>query len=98
MYDPQVFLSSLRRPRLLVRAARLGMQDYRRDRCLKRLMPGEAPPKPGLAFDTLAIREHEMNQSRRDGDVTYSVARHIELLIALMDEARLAEQRLPKAA
>ena len=97
MHDPQGFLSSLRRPRLLVRAAHLGLQDYRRERCLKRLMPGETPPKPGMALETLADREHDIDTLRRSGDASYSVARHIELRIALIDEASLAEQRAPSA-
>lgn len=98
MQDPQTILNALRRPRLLVRAARLGLPDYVRDRCLRRLMPGEILPKPGLAFASLVDREHQINEIRRAGDVTYSAARHIELLIALIEEARLAEQRLPQAA
>ena len=36
--------------------------------------------------------EHEaaLDQIRRDGAAAYSAARHVELLVALMDEARLA--------
>lgn len=98
MTDPQTIISSLRRPRLLVRAARLGLQDYSRDRCLRRLMPGETPPRPGQAFQALFEREREINETRREGSAAYSVARHIELLIALIDEARLAAQRLPRTA
>ena len=98
MTIPQTFISSMRRPRLLVRAARLGLQDYNRKRSLRRLFPGDAIPGPGQAFHILAEREHMVDQSRRNGDAAYSVARHIELLIALIDESRLAEQRLPQAA
>ncbi|MDA8585981.1 DUF6477 family protein [Rhodobacteraceae bacterium] len=98
MTDPQTYIASLRRPRLLVRAARLGLADYNRDRWLRRLMPGEATPRPGQAFHALAEREDIMNQSRLNGDAAYSVARHIELLIALIDESKLAESRMPKAA
>ena len=98
MTDPQTLLTALRRPRLLVRAARHGLPDYNRNRCLRRLMPGEATPRPGQAFETLVEREEAIDQTRREGAAAYSVARHIELLIALIDEARLAAQRLPKAA
>lgn len=98
MTNPQTLISSLRRPRLLVRAARLGLQEYSRKRSLRRLFPGEATPGPGQAFHVLAEREHLVDQSRRNGDAAYSVARHIELLIALIDEARLAAQRRPQAA
>ncbi len=37
MTDFRLLLAELRRPRLLIRAARYGMQDYRRERDLKRL-------------------------------------------------------------
>lgn len=95
MIDPLEILQSLRRPRLLVRAARHGVVDYNRDRFLRRLMPGEALPGPGQAFGKLAEREQQMDETRREGAAAYSAARHIELLVALMEEARLAVQRRP---
>ncbi len=93
MIDPQEILKSLRRPRLLVRAARHGLSDYRRDRFLRRLLPGEVVPQPGQALARLAEREAAMDQNRREGGATYSVARHIEILVALIEEARLASTR-----
>ena len=36
MPDPRTLLATLRRPRLLMRAARFGMTDYRRERDLRR--------------------------------------------------------------
>ena len=97
MTDPQTVLKSLRRPRLLVRAARLGLVDYNRTRSLRRLMPGETPPSPGQAFAFLAEHEAAIDQIRREGAASYSVARHIELLVALIEEARLAANRMPQA-
>ena len=93
MIDPQEILQTLRRPRLLVRAARLGLGDYNRDRSLRRLLPGETPPRPGQAFARLAEHEAVIDQTRRDGGAAYSAARHVEILVALIDEARLAVQR-----
>ncbi len=98
MTDPQTFMSSLRRPRLLVRAARLGLENYNRNLCLRRLLPGETPPRPGLAFDMLVEREQAIDDIRREGAAHYSVARHIEVLVALIDESRLATSRLSQAA
>ena len=37
MTDFRIILANLRRPRLLIRAARFGLEDYRRDRDLSRL-------------------------------------------------------------
>lgn len=93
MPDPLSRLSTLNRPRILVRAARIGIADYNRGRSLKRLMPGEALPSPGLAFDALLEREAALDAVRRDGGAAYSAARHVELLAALINEARLAECR-----
>ena len=53
---------------------------------------------PGQAFERLAEHEAALDQIRRDGAASYSAARHVELLVALMDESKLAMQRLPKAA
>ena len=97
MTDPHTVLTTLRRPRLLVRAARLGLLDYNRDHSLRRLMPGETPPRPGMAFAYLAEHEAALNATRREGAASYSVARHIELLVALIEEARLATNRFPDA-
>jgi hypothetical protein len=69
MTDFSTILKDLRRPRLLIRAARHGLSDYRRD------------------------REAEIEGNRQTGSACYNVARHIEVLIALMAEARL----LPRA-
>ena len=94
MSDPMVQLNALSRPRLLVRAARIGLAEFNRDKSLRRLMPGETPPPPGQAFDVLYDRERVMDIARRDGGATYSVARHVELLAALIHEARLANLRM----
>ena len=37
MTDLTCFFSALRRPKILVRAARVGVRDYRRERDLKRI-------------------------------------------------------------
>ena len=88
MTDIASFLASIRRPSLLIRAARFGLQDYRRDRDLKRLIGSARPPTPETALPALAEAEERAEETRRAGDATYGIARHVELLIALMAEAR----------
>ena len=86
-------LDALRRPRLLVRAARLGVADFNRDRDLARLVGGMRAPTPERAVQQLMEHETQIEETRRAGDAAYSVSRHVEILIALMAEARL----LPRA-
>lgn len=89
MTDLVALVSSLRRPRLLIRAARFGLSDYDRTRDLKRLMRIHSAPAPDRAVRALLAEEERAEENRRAGDASYSIARHIELLIALMGELRL---------
>ena len=95
MTDFLKVLSSLRRPRLLIRAARFGIEDYNRNRDLKRLLRGTPLPSPTKAVNTLMAEEARLEETRQSGDASYNVAKHVEILIALMAEARLlpSEQR-----
>jgi Family of unknown function (DUF6477) len=87
MTDFRALLAQMHRPRLLIRAARFGMADYRRDRDLRRLGAPMAPAEQ--AVTTLMRDEERLEQTRCSGDAGYSVARHIDVLIALMAEVRL---------
>jgi len=89
MNDIMQILSALRRPRLLIRAARFGTAEYNRNRDLKRLISDQTIPTPIRAVNTLLAEEARLEETRKSGDVTYSVSRHVEILIALMAEARL---------
>ena len=82
-------LNTLRRPRLLIRAARFGLRDYNRDRDLRRLVRSETLPAPARAVPTLIAEEARIEETRRARDAAYSPARHVELLVALIAEARL---------
>ncbi|MBT2132067.1 DUF6477 family protein [Aliiroseovarius lamellibrachiae] len=94
MTDALDLLKTLRRPRLLIRAARFGIVDYNRDRDLKRLMKSASTPTPTRAVDGLMEEEARLEQIRKTGDGAYSVSRHVEVLIALMAEARLLPRKL----
>ncbi|WP_323007722.1 DUF6477 family protein [Pseudorhodobacter sp.] len=89
MTDLSTLLANLRRPRLLIRAAHHGIHDYRRDRDLRRLINTTTPPNPEAALARLFDAEERTEETRRAGDAGYSIARHVELLIAMMAEARL---------
>ena len=89
MSDFQSLLANLRRPRLLIRAARFGVADYKRERDLRRLINATNRSTPEAAIPQLISAEEQMEETRRAGDAAYSVSRHIEVLIALIAEARL---------
>ncbi len=89
MADLLSLISDLRRPRLLIRAARFGLTEYNRARDLRRLMHLSTPPKPERALESLIAEEARLEDCRRDGDAGYSLTRHIEILIAMMGETRL---------
>ncbi|WP_284163225.1 DUF6477 family protein [Frigidibacter sp. SD6-1] len=89
MTDLFRLVSDLRRPALLVRAARAGLMDYNRRRDLKRVMRTADVPQPEAAVSALLQEEERLEEIRRKGDATYSFARHIDVLIAMIAEARL---------
>lgn len=91
MTDFQSLLANLHRPRLLIRAARFGLADYRRERDLRRLI--DAPATTDRVVPRLLCEEERMETIRRSGDAGYSVSHHIEVLIALMAEARLLPRK-----
>ena len=88
-------LASLHRPRLLIRAARHGMTEYSRERTLTRLVEGQSSMAPEAAVRLLMQAEARVESDRQKDDGTYSVGRHVELLIAIMSEARLLVRRVP---
>ena len=93
MTDFRNLLSDLRRPALLLRAARFGLTDYQRDRDLKRLLRESAAGGPEKTLPRLLHEENMLEETRKAGDASYSLTRHIELLIALLAELNL----LPKS-
>lgn len=90
MSDLLSMARELRRPRLLIRAARAGLADYNRPRDLKRLMRIAEAPAPGRALRALLAEEERIEATRRAGEAGYSFLRHIEVLIAMMAEIRHA--------
>ncbi|MHA6323918.1 DUF6477 family protein [Roseivivax sp. CAU 1753] len=85
-------LSCLRRPRLLIRAARIGADEYRRTTHLGRLLGGNPPRRHADALDRLMSLEAEQEELRCTGSASYGVALHVEILSAMMAEARLVNQ------
>lgn len=89
MTPTDLTLPSLRRPRLLINAARFGLSRYNREWILTRIFGG-TPPVPGRrCIADLVEREAAHDRARRDGAAGYSIAEHVEVLTALLAETRL---------
>ena len=67
--------------------------DYQRDRDLKRLLRQAAAGGPEKTLPRLIHEENLLEETRKAGDASYSLTRHVELLIALLAELNL----LPKS-
>lgn len=89
MQDILSMLNALRRPRLLMRAARIGAEDYRRHAHLPRLLGYGNLPRSGIALLRLMEIEATLNDHRLNDDSAYSLLRHIDVLIAIVGEARI---------
>jgi len=95
MKDILGILNDLRRPRLLLRAARLGADEYSRDQHLKRHLGYGALPRSGPALMRLLELESDINDKRRTSDASYSLVKHVDVLIAVLGEARLLRASRP---
>lgn len=89
MQDILDILQTLRRPQLLMRAARIGALEYRRAAHLPRLLGYGQTPKTTAALFKLIEFEDELNTQRKSGDSAYNLIRHIDVLIAVVGEARI---------
>lgn len=89
MQDILSMLQALRRPPLLMRAARIGAEDYRRSVHLPRLLGYGVLPRHGSALMKLMEIEGELNSQRLSGNGSYSLLRHVDILIAMVGEARV---------
>ena len=89
MQDIFTMLNALQRPRLLMRAARIGAEDYRRAVHLPRILGYGKLPRHGTAILKLMEIEDSLNQQRKEGDAGYNLVTHVDVLIAMVGEARV---------
>lgn len=98
MQDILTMLNTLKRPTLLMRAARHGAEDYRRTVHLPRLLGYGQTPRHGRALMQLMEIEAMLNAQRTDEDSSYSLLRHVDVLIAIVGEARIMRAAQTEAA
>ena len=93
-------LKTIKRPPLLMRTARHGTQEYNRATDLRRILRLPATPPPGAGTVRLLIELEDLQESLRTRPPheignPWRPARHVEVLIALIAEARLMAQVVP---
>ncbi|MEP1767469.1 MAG: DUF6477 family protein [Sulfitobacter sp.] len=88
MKDIHSLLATLHRPRLLMRAARIGAQEYSRNGHLPRLLGYGALPRPAEALMRLIDIEAELERQRIGNEAAYRIVAHVDVLIAIVGEAR----------
>ena len=81
-------LAGLRRPRTLIRAARIGATRYRRNRDLKFLSAQEKSQSTAALMTNLIAYEDNLETNRKSGAGDYNVTQHVAVLTALIAEAR----------
>ena len=91
MTDILARLECLRRPRLLMSAARFGSMEYRRTRDLARILQSERMIGPVEALTLLIDIEGELEEQRVTDDGRYNLTRHVSVMIAIMAEARMVQ-------
>lgn len=98
MQDIMTLLGTLKRPRLLIQAARIGGEHYQRDVHLPRLLRDGDTPRGGSALMQLVDLEALHDERRRRQDPAYNIAAHVEVLAAMMGEAKLLRAQIARAA
>ncbi|MDO5646492.1 DUF6477 family protein [Paracoccus sp. (in: a-proteobacteria)] len=88
----------LRRPAVLIRAAKAGQSGWRRLRDLPRLLRMGDCPAPGQALARLRAAESLMNDARLERRADYDMQQHVLLMIAILAEMRAVAQITPQRA
>jgi len=96
MLDILTQVTRLKRPDLLVRAARFGMDEYARERHLRRCLRVNHAPSPVRALVLLLDIEKQFNSERLQKSGSYSPSNHIDVLVAIMAEAQALQNTRPK--
>lgn len=80
-------LETIKRPKLLLRTARLGIDYYRRAYHLPKILGYDGNLSQEHILRELIEIEETTNEKRRTNDASYSLHFHIEVLAALLSEA-----------
>lgn len=91
MYPTQIFQKILR-PKILMQAAKIGLQTYRRETDLKKILGSRGTSDQNQIISQLSDREIKREEARKNGNAAYDMNKHIQIMTALLQELYL----LPK--
>ncbi len=91
MYPTQIFQKILR-PKILMQAAKISLQTYRRETDLKKILGSRGTSDQNQIISQLSDREIELEEARKNGNAAYDMNKHIQIMTALLQELYL----LPK--
>ncbi len=80
------------RPKTLIRAARINLKSYVRDRNLSAILNMSNIPPDGTAHSQLGQKEAELNSARKSGALSYRIQDHIAVMTALLAEYALSNR------
>ena len=96
MQDALTILHKLRRPKMLMRAAQIGVAEYKRVAHLPRLLGYGRMPKQSEAILKLIEIEKNLKALREAGESANNLLRHVDVMIAIVGEARDLRASQPK--
>ena len=98
MQDALTILHKLRRPKMLMRAAQIGVAEYKRVAHLLRLLGyGRMPKQSEVILKLIEIEiEKNLKALRKAGESADNLLRHIDVMIAIVGEARDLRASQPK--
>ncbi len=96
MQDALTILHKLRRPKMLMRAAQIGVAEYKRVAHLLRLLGYGRMPKQSEAILKLIEIEKNLKELRKARESADNLLRHIDVMIAIVGEARDLRASQPK--
>jgi hypothetical protein len=96
MTNLKAALETIHRPKTLMRAAKSALGEYDRTKGLQRLLGKSETICPEEALRELLPLEQDCETRRQTGRVAYSVARHLEVMVAIIAEASLLPEFKPR--
>ena len=85
-------LHSVKRPKILINAANLGLETYNRATCLSSFLALSMHQHPAQILRSLIDKEGQLNKMRLQQHVQYNIALHVTFLKALIAKTKEIER------